>query len=101
MSTPYQIRADLLKLSRDILESQSRAKKNKRMGSSHTFFPEGDEEITTEQIMAEAQKLNGFVSQNFSKNLVEGDLIVRGNVIADEDVKAYEADRYKGLPKTR
>ena len=98
MSTPYQIRADLLKLSRDILESQSRSK---RVQKTNIEVPHGSDVITTDQIITEAQKLNNFVSQNFNKNVVEGDLIVRGNVIADEDVRAFEADRYRGLPKPR
>lgn len=97
MTTPYQIRADLLVLAKDILDSQSRAKKLK---STNVIHPHGEEIITTEQVIAEAKKLNEFVSQSFNKNIVEGDLIVRGSVIADEDVSCRNGPKYRGKANT-
>lgn len=61
MSTPHELRADLLRLAREILENNAIARRNKR-AIDGVSFPNGDEEITTEQVVAEAQKLNEFVS---------------------------------------
>lgn len=68
MSTAYQIRESLLHLARDILESQSRAKKQ---FGSNTCYPHGDDLITSDQIISEAKKLNDFVSQSPPVDLVE------------------------------
>lgn len=61
MSTAYQIREGLLHLARDILESQSRAKK---LAKDNESIPFGEDIITTEQIIAEAAKMNDFVSSS-------------------------------------
>lgn len=59
-SESYRIRTELLVLARDILESQSRAAFNR--DENYAGVPFGTKEITTEQIIAEAKKLNNFVS---------------------------------------
>ena len=52
--TPYEIRLEILQLAQLILENQHTAK---NVLSSTKTSP------TTEEIMAEAEKLNGFVSK--------------------------------------
>jgi hypothetical protein len=58
--TPHELRCTLLHLARDILESQSRSKVNAMRTAA---LPSGTDIITTEQIIAEATKLNDFVSR--------------------------------------
>ena len=53
--TPYEIRLEILQLAQMILENQHIAKAG--------GFPSGKTSPTTEDIMAEAEKLNGFVSK--------------------------------------
>lgn len=56
--SPFELRADLLKLAYDMLLSQHAAK----------AAAEGDERITTapssEEVIAEARKLNEFISRS-------------------------------------
>ena len=52
--TPYEIRLEILQLAQLILENQHTAKN--ALSSSKTS-------PTTEEIMSEAEKLNGFVSK--------------------------------------
>jgi hypothetical protein len=69
--TPYEIRLDILKLANEVLatpvhhKSQSLIQEYHAMISSNkdVSFPELPSFPTTEDILAEAEKLNKFVSQ--------------------------------------
>jgi len=52
--TPYEIRLDLLGLARDVLQSQHDAK---------AVLTAGKTAPTTEEIIAEAEKMNNFISK--------------------------------------
>ena len=54
--TPYEIRLDLLQLAFDILVQKHQANGVKN-GSNVTTSP------TTEEVIAEAEKMNGFISK--------------------------------------
>lgn len=54
--TPYEIRLELLQLAQVILNEKHKAA-GVSNGSNQTTFP------TTEEIIAEADKMNGFISK--------------------------------------
>jgi hypothetical protein len=54
--TPYEIRLELLQLAQSILQAQHNAR-GVQNGNNVTTAP------TTEEVMAEAEKLNSFVSK--------------------------------------
>ena len=58
--TPYEIRLELLQLSASILMTQHRA----RAQSGSSTFIEPTTYPTTEDIVAEAEKMNHFVSKS-------------------------------------
>ena len=60
--TPYEIRLDLLRLSFDILSTQMASKGLDKDGAAQGLAP------TTDEVLAEARKLNQFVSQNVSSS---------------------------------
>ena len=60
--TPYEIRLDLLRLSFDILSTQMASKGLDKDGAQQAAAP------TTDEVLAEARKLNQFVSQNVSSS---------------------------------
>jgi hypothetical protein len=55
--TPYEIRLELLQLAQVILNEKHKAAAVGNNGSKQTTFP------TTEEVIAEAEKLNGFISK--------------------------------------
>jgi len=52
--TPYEIRLELLQLAQVILENQH---------SARAALSEGKSSPTTEEIITEAEKMNGFISK--------------------------------------
>lgn len=85
-ATPHELREGLLQLARDILESQSRAKIQEQ--SNRNVFS-GNDIITTEQIIAEAMKLNNFVSMKPTESPTNADQLrgTESRSIADTIVK--------------
>ena len=55
--TPYEIRLDLLQLSFDILSNKHRGAVDKTQDSIEVHAP------TTEDVIAEAEKMNSFISK--------------------------------------
>ncbi len=55
--TPYEIRLDLLQLAFDILSAKHAADGNKN-GNNTSTSP------TTEEVLAEAEKMNAFISKD-------------------------------------
>jgi len=62
--TPYEIRSDLLHLAFSILKGQKEAK---RAAESTEEVNKPLEAPTTAEVLVEAEKLNGFVSQSIEK----------------------------------
>lgn len=57
--TPYEIRLDLLQLAFDILSAKHAADGNKNGNGNNTSTSP-----TTEEVLAEAEKMNAFISKD-------------------------------------
>lgn len=60
--TPYEIRLELLQLAQEILSDQHRAN-SAAAASATTEWVQPTTAATTEQIIAEAEKMNSFISK--------------------------------------
>jgi len=61
--TPYEIRLDLLNLAQSVLVMQHQAKAEADARTKHAGDRYVETAPTTEEIIAEAEKMNGFISK--------------------------------------
>jgi hypothetical protein len=66
--TPYEIRLELLQLAFSVLENQHRARAEKEMGKVNAPYPRITSSPTTEDVIAEAEKMNNFISSSSNSN---------------------------------